>query len=190
MRDNNKIYEVEIKARIDQGEYKRLCKYLNPFFINASIYEDAYYDNKSGLLAEDERELRIRKIKTQNNTKCLLTYKDKPFDERTKSKPEYEVEVENAEVMKAIITKLGYVEKVDLTKECINYELQKSRYKLKITLVYIKRIKQYFVEIEVPEKDKSRISMANAILYECLNELMVDQSKLTNIYYTDLIKNQ
>ena len=103
------MYEVELTARLKDYEQTRTqIQKLNIDSHYKLDYDDRYYDINAKLTQEDQ-EFRLR-TKTNLDTaeaKHYLTFKDKPFEQVTRSKPEYETLVLDHYNTEQILFKLG-----------------------------------------------------------------------------------
>lgn len=182
------MLEVELKARINNiKEHEDLIKRLSPLKIEIVTYYDTYLDTEDAILRIDDRELRVRSI-TDGKSEVILTYKDKPFDEETKSKSELEVKLDNHEGMIEILKGLGFIIDIIITKRCKNYYFNYMGYPILATLVRIEELDSWFIEIETLVKMLDQVCTAKNTLYELFSYLNISRSAITAEYYTDLVR--
>lgn len=187
-----KIYEVELKARLKTGQIGDIAKILKDVYkcqAKRCIYNDTYFDTISKDFFKTERELRLRKIITDQAEKVLLTYKDPPFDNLSKSKCEREVKVSSREETSAILGHLGYIEDISFEKHCINFQVKYRSFEILATLVSMSELEQDFIEVEVLTNNTDAITQINEVLHEFLSRLNVAPEQLTNEYYTDMVRH-
>lgn len=105
------MIECEIKLKIKNPEEIKNKLLSLGFTESARLTEtDTYFDNQNGDIRSNDNALRIRETinHTKNHTYCQINYKGKKLDNKTMSRPEYEVEVSSAEDMAKILSFLGY----------------------------------------------------------------------------------
>lgn len=185
------MYEVELKARLKAGQIEEIKNLIeNTYRCNSEIcvYHDTYFDNRGQDLMKSERELRLRRITRMMDESIFLTYKEKPFDQLSKSKLEHEVIVSNYDESAAILKLLGYSEDIRLLKHCINYSLEYRSWPILITLVRINELNQDFIEVEVQTEQAELINSIFNVMHEFMLNLNIMPDQLTNEYYTDLFR--
>ena len=109
-----------------------------------ALYCDVYFDAPDGALTASGRELRLRRI----GNETVLTAKTPPFDAPTASKEEFETTVADPEAMAAILSALGYVPRVTLTKRCRRHHGAFAGLSLSVAVVTVDFDPRTFVEIE------------------------------------------
>lgn len=182
------MYEVELKAIIKDKQ--KILDNLHSLGYHQSenvIYEDVYFDS-DGTFKQSEQELRIRKKQYSARTETVLTYKEAPFDKKTKSKPEYEVILSDFEEAIAIFLKLGYEIVVRFEKRCTIFLIPYKDIMLELALVQITGLDQYFIEIESLVSEPTKTASTLSLLYEFLANLEIQKNQLTAEYYTDIVK--
>lgn len=182
------MFEVELKAVIkNKEEVLSLLGKLDPSKRENVIYHDTYFDSIDKGLTNKERELRVRKI-SNSDTKIVLTYKGEPFDKISKSKPEYEVIVDNHDNILNILKFLGFQIDIEFSKDCLNLSFEFNDYNILATLVKIPELDLEFIEIETIVNDKNQIASAMENLYSLIEYLKIDKIDLTSKYYTELVR--
>lgn len=181
------MYEVEMKAEITEEGYHKFNHLWVQHLTNISQYIDIYYDHKDNRLKDSERELRIRQVLSGQVTTIFVTYKESPFDDLSKSKPEHEVVVDNFETMVKIVEGLGYLEEISLEKACHNYRLHQKGYEYLLTTVFVEELNRYFLEVEIQETDLLGIPSATKAIYDFLESVGIQRHQLTHAYYTDMV---
>jgi len=87
------MYEVELKTRLYKGQKEVIQETITALFEcnwESGIYHDTYFDTANRDFTISERELRLRKILIGGRETILITYKEPPFDESSKSKNEHD----------------------------------------------------------------------------------------------------
>lgn len=140
------MIEAELKARVSDPEAVRahLTRLAPP---TAATYRDRYFDWPDHRLDAAGTETRVRTIATATGTRHVLTYKEPPVD-ASGSKPEHETEVADPEPVVAMLTGLGLVPLVELTKECENYRFLRGPWAIVATLVTVPELDGHFLEVE------------------------------------------
>ena len=142
------MYEVELKAGVSDVE--RLRSTLDSLAGSPEFksYDDIYFNNRDDLVA-DEKELRLRRIESDAGAEVVLTFKDKPFDPVSKSKPETEIKVSSQSQMLRILELLDFYIDVRLKKICSIYRLEWNGCKTEITLATVPELAASFLEAEI-----------------------------------------
>lgn len=179
------MFEVELKAKIENLD--SFSSIIEGFSStpDRKKYEDTYFNNKTNIV-EEERELRVRLVETSN--KVILTYKGSPFDDTSKSKSEIEINVSDKNNTIEILLKLGFVIDIQFQKICTIYQFNWNQYDIELTIAEIPELEASFVEIETLVSSVSKTSAAFDALYSLLEHLQIDKSDITNEYYTDAVR--
>ena len=182
------MYEVELKAKIENLD--ELLSILTEISVNPKNkkYEDTYFNNETDMVAQ-ERELRVRLIETNGSNKVLLTYKDPPFDDASKSKPEIEVNVSDQKKIVEILLNLGFKIDIQFQKICTIYNFNWNQYDIELTVARVPELNASFVEIETMVSNKNNTAEAFEVLHSLLSHLKIPLSDITNEYYTDAVRN-
>lgn len=185
------MFEVEIKARLTHGQYQDIENILQRDFqcqLLSYLYHDTYFDTPNNELTATGRELRLRRVNGHMQERVLLTSKEPPFDEITRSKVEHEIEVSNYDEAMALVTTLGFIEDVAFQKHCRVYSVDFSSYQVEIALVEIAELPEKYIELEILISDAEHVNESMAILHELTTLLHIDPDQITNEYYTDLVR--
>lgn len=144
------MIEAELKARVD-----------NPARVRAALaaladaeratYRDTYYDWPGHRLDAEGTEVRLRTIEMAAGTRYVLTYKQ-PAVDASGSKPEHETTVTDPAPVTAMLSGLGMVTLVALTKHCENYRFDRDGRALLATLVTVPELDGVFIEVETMAK--------------------------------------
>ncbi|UNZ18242.1 class IV adenylate cyclase [Streptomyces sp. 891-h] len=180
------MIEAELKARVrDPNAVKqRLDEYAVG---RAEVYRDTYYDTSEGQLGARDAELRVRTVRSETETRSLLTYKEAKVDEASGSKPEHETRVENAEAVHRMLQGLGYEPVIAFEKRCRNYDVQARGRLMLATLVQVPEIDGTFIELETLVQDEADVQAALADVRAVLESLGIEDADLTRELYTDAV---
>lgn len=182
------MFEVELKAKIKKREEVLiLLNKLNPIKTEEVEYFDTYFDTSKKDFLKSEKELRVRKI-SNGNTRVMLTYKNEPFDEISKSKPEYEVLVDNHKNIITILNFLGYKREIQFSKKCLNISLTFNGQSILASLVNVPELGLDFIEVETLVKNLNSTEDAMKNLFALFRYLKIEKSAMTSQYYTDLVR--
>jgi len=174
------------------GQIEDIAKILNHTYKchpEKCVYRDTYFDTISKDFFNSERELRLRKVIIDKAERILLTYKETPFDNASKSKCEYEIRVSSHEEASIILGNLGYTEDINFQKHCTNFQVKYRSLEILVTLVSMRELKQDFIEVEVQSDEADSINQIYEVLHEFLPLLEVASEQLTSEYYTDMVRN-
>jgi len=182
------VIEAELKARVHPPEavIRQLDERASA---RIEVYRDTYYDRPDGSLAKADQELRVRTVRGVDGTRTVLTFKDAAVDDASRSKPEHETRVEDAEAAHAILGGLGYVEVIAFEKHCRNYEFEARGRQLLATLVRVPEIDGTFLEVETLV-DEDGVSGALDDIHSVLIELGIGTEDLTRETYTGAVAAQ
>ncbi|MGK5632008.1 class IV adenylate cyclase [Streptomyces sp. URMC 123] len=181
------MIEAELKARVRAVEdvRRRLEKRA---VAQVEVYRDTYYDDASGSLAAEGRELRVRTVHGAEGTRSLLTYKGATVDRASGSKPEHETGVADPEATHAVLRGLGYRVTVAFEKRCSNYAFEAADRRMLATLVRVPEIDGTFVELETLVADEKDMKAALGDVRSVLRNLGIEDDDLTTELYTDAVR--
>lgn len=176
--------EAEVKARVQYPDQVRqhLAQWVDA---EIATYSDTYF-HRGPELAEDDRELRVREVRTDDNTINLLTYKGATVDADSGSKGEWETSIADAETMRTILVRLGFEVYVALTKDCTNYRFDRDGRSILATIVRVPEIDDTFIEVETTAEE-SELDAALAAVRDVLRELGIGPADETRETYTGAV---
>jgi adenylate cyclase class 2 len=180
--------EAELTAVVREPEHVR-AKLAERAEAEHCVYADTYYDRPDHSMDRDGYELRVRTITTGNDRRVVLTYKEPPVDEQSRSKPEHETTVADPVVMGTIFDGLGLVELISLEKHCDNYRFIADSRDMLATVVTIPELNgQTFIELEtMAERDDLKAALAS--VRAVLDDLGVTEDDAVTASYTDMVAN-
>lgn len=186
------MYEVELKANITAIEsdvLKRLREHSSGPS-EREVYFDKYFDTPNGDFSKQDRELRLRSVSCMDGraSRSVLTCKDPPFDESSKSKVEYETLVGDPSAMETILTTLGFVEQLAFEKRCEHFKVGHDGYDVVASVVTLPDISGVFLEVEIQVAALEQTAAAKGSLVTLLRLLGVSETNVTAEYYTDLVR--
>ncbi|GAB3669154.1 hypothetical protein GCM10027589_36240 [Actinocorallia lasiicapitis] len=180
------MIEAELKAHVRDPEdlRKRLGLLATP---EHSLYSDTYYDLPGHPLTAEGRELRVRVVETAGLRRTVLTYKEPAVDEASQSKPEHETVAADPSVLDTVLTALGAVHLVALTKNCANYRFTSRGRDMLATVVQVPELDGTFIELETMAADDD-LAAALADVRAVLAELGIEPGDLTTEQYTEAVE--
>lgn len=119
------MLEVEVKAHV--SDFRHIKKRLAE--IGAKEYkfehqEDAYFNAPHKDFAKTDEALRIREIPQKEGSDIILTYKGAKLDNKSKTRQEIEVKIDDKEKTAAILQNLGFKAVQTIKKDRIIYLFQ------------------------------------------------------------------
>lgn len=106
------MYEIEIKARAQHETVRKKLINMGAIAVETEKHLDIYYNSPYRDFCTTDEALRIRSV----NGKSILTYKGKKIDTVSKTRPEYETEVDG-ESAREILNALGFIESGVVSKQ-------------------------------------------------------------------------
>lgn len=191
------MIEVEIKAHIQNPDdlRQRFIK-ENGTYQFSLLHEDTYYNMPIELrdFRETDEALRIRKSvkyireKPQDKQKSYyITYKGAKLDTSTKTRKEMETKIDDGEILKGILKKLGFREVLTVKKERELYTFNYQDKKIEVLIDYLPILEQHFIEVELLVKEESRIPQARERLFSFLKSFNIDKQNSIRKSYLELI---
>lgn len=181
------MIEAELKARVREPD--RVCaelRLLAPETV--AVYRDVYYDRPDRGLTSADRELRVRVIETAEGRRCVLTYKDAAVDSASGSKPEHEIQADDATTLGVILAGLGFEPVIAFEKQCTNFSLFVYGRPMTATLVRVPELDgQTFLEVESLVDAIEHVQPVLADIRRLLAELGIAEADLTTELYTDAV---
>lgn len=178
--------EAELKARVRDADHMHavLRGWADE---QLATYVDTYFDTPGGTLAAEDRELRVREVRTAEGTRSVLTYKGKAVDSASGSKPETETTIGDAAALREVLVALGFVVDIAFEKRCSNYRFERDNRPMLATVVQVPEVDGTFVEVETIV-DEPDLSPALAAVRAVLADLGIDPEDQTTETYTDAVK--
>ena len=137
-------FEIEAKLKVDSLEsIAESLEILDAEFVEVQMQTDSYFDNNAQTMKKSDQCLRIRKQRTEKETKMFLTYKGRKQQDNFKKRQEIDIPVpadsEADELLKALEFKKALV-----------IEKKRSLWKLDDCLVALDEVSGLgnFIEIE------------------------------------------
>jgi adenylate cyclase class 2 len=178
------LIEAELKAVVRDPEH--VMAQLDALAEGRpQVYQDTYYDLPDGSIMGSDRELRVRTVHGQQETRSVLTYKGARVDV-SGSKPEHETRVDDPEAVHAMLAGLGYVKAIAFEKRCRNYEFEHAGRKMLATLVRVPELDGTFLELETLV-EQEELAPALGDVRAVLESFGISDTDLTTEQYTDAV---
>jgi adenylate cyclase class 2 len=101
--------EIEAKLKIDSlQEVENKLRQLGAEFLAEQMQTDYHFDDANGTLTKTDRCLRLRLQRSDENEQFFLTFKGPKEKSNFKKRHEIQIEIEDADSMRKLLTALGY----------------------------------------------------------------------------------
>ncbi|WP_340820087.1 class IV adenylate cyclase [Methanolobus sp. WCC4] len=113
------MLEIEVKARADHQQAKELLTDMGAHFIGVQHHSDTYFNAPHRDFGNTDEALRIRSV----DGRSVMTYKGKKLDTVSKTREEFETDVDGGNT-RSILLALGFYESgvVKKIREVFKYE--------------------------------------------------------------------
>lgn len=178
------MIEVEVKAKIDSfKEMEEKLEKLGAEKTKHEFQEDLYFNSPVVDFAKTDEALRIRTTKQNDETNIFITYKGPKIDQKSKTRKEIEMGIEDSQKCAGIFEEIGFnkVRAVRKNRQYCKYE------NFEISLDDVEGLTPY-MEIEVELNDGEDYSEAQNSIFELFEELgITDGFERTS--YLELLEN-
>ncbi|WP_407393420.1 class IV adenylate cyclase [Methanobrevibacter sp.] len=178
------MIEVEVKAKIDSfKEIEEKLEKLGAEKSKHEFQEDIYFNSPVVDFAKTDEALRIRTTKQNDETNIFITYKGPKIDQKSKTRKEIEMGIEDSQKCAGIFEEIGFnkVRAVRKNRQYYKYE------NFEISLDDVEGLTPY-MEIEVELNDGEDYSEAQNSIFELFEELgITDGFERTS--YLELLEN-
>ncbi|MGH3900802.1 MAG: class IV adenylate cyclase [Pseudonocardiaceae bacterium] len=179
--------ETELKTRVHDIDRVRGLLRQRAAEQN-SMYADSYFDTPDLALTHNGCELRVREVHTDDDAAVtLLTYKGAPVHAASRSKPETETTVGDADALRAVLAALGFEVLIAFEKRCSNYRFTAAGQPLLATLVYVPELEETFLEIETIVDFETDVGPALEVIRQVMGQLELDRNDETTEAYTEAV---
>ncbi|GFO96252.1 adenylate cyclase [groundwater metagenome] len=173
------MIEVEVKARIKypkRAERSIIALGASPIGIEAQA--DTYYSAPYRDFAKTDEALRIR---VQDN-KYFLTYKGHKMDSISKTRKEYEVEVNDADCMGNILSSLSFTPVATIVKK-------RKKYRLGDFIISLDEVRNLgcYMEVEVSLRDSKSHEEKVESIFRLFEKLGISRDESIRKSYLEMI---
>jgi adenylate cyclase class 2 len=169
------MIEIEIKARASHQHLKKMLADMGADFFGVENHSDTYYNSPNRDFAQTDEALRIRSV----NGRSVLTYKGQKLDTISKTREEFETEVDG-ENARSILLALGYFESGNVSKKREIYKLDD----ITIVLDTVEGLGE-FMEVEIVAEENSE--EAKEKMFAFLEELGIRQEDTIRTSYLEMV---
>lgn len=138
--------EIEVKLKINSpANTEQKLTELGAEFVAEQLQKDYFFDDTNAALTASDRCLRLRRQSVAGGERFFLTYKGARERSNFKKRAEIEIEINDVQATKKLLSALGY-------KEVLTIEKKRRLWKLGQCSVALDRLPLLgdFVEIEGP----------------------------------------
>ena len=171
------MIEIEVKARADHERIKYLLNDLGARAIGVEHHCDTYYNAPHRDFSITDEALRIRIV----NDRAVLTYKGKKLDTVSKTRKEFETDVDAA-IMRSILLSLGFVKSGVVKKTRAVFEFED----LAICLDSVDGLGE-FIEVESIVESESDVELHRARVFEFMEKLGIGQGDSIRVSYLEML---
>ena len=174
------MYEVELKLPADHDALGPRLEAAGSF--RGDVRQaDTYYDAPHRSFAETDEALRLRRETREASTETRLTYKGPLVEVESKTRPEYETALENAEAAARILDALGYSPVATVEKE-------RSLYAVEGYTVALDRVAGLGESLEVErDADEGSMTAVREGAYDVCRSLGLDPTDQLRTSYLGLL---
>ncbi|GBF35873.1 class IV adenylate cyclase [Methanofervidicoccus abyssi] len=181
------MIEVELKVRLKKDEIPNLIRKLeNLGFKKYTKMEeiDTYFNGIDRDFRKTDEALRVRKAVDfhKKYINYYLTYKGPKIDDKSKTREEYQVIVNDGDVTKVILEKLGFKSLPPIKKI---REIYKNSGDITVSIDEVEGI-GYFAEFEKTVKSESEREDAMKDLMDLIRSLNISDERLIRLSYLEL----
>ncbi|MDY0388088.1 MAG: class IV adenylate cyclase [Methanolobus sp.] len=172
------MLEIEVKARADHQQVKELLAGMGANFIGVQHHCDTYFNAPHRDFANTDEALRIRSV----NGRSVMTYKGKKLDTISKTREEFETDVEGGNA-RSILLALGFYESgvVKKTREIFKFK------NLTICLDNVQGLGE-FIEVEITAE--SDIEFHRKQIFTFLEKLDIGEEDSIRTSYLEMVLEQ
>jgi len=163
------MIEVEVKGYANDEVFSKVRKSFD--LIRKERHEDSYFGHPCRDFASTDEALRIRIKRFDGHFEAFLTYKGPKMDDKSKTREEIEVSIEDPNGYSKILRKLGFFKVATLTKTREVYFVEKG---VTLALDDVDGLGK-FVEAEALTEDASRVDETVERLIKLLKDVGVER---------------
>ncbi len=173
------MIEIEVKARVDDPKrLERAIVALGATPIGIENQTDTYYNSQYNDFGKTDEALRIR---VQDGS-YFLTYKGPKMDRVSKTRKEFQVDINDADGMGKILTSLGFFSVATVTKKRKNFRLGDFI----IALDDVRNLGN-FMEIEIAVKDSKKYEEKVELIFKFIEKLGISRKSTIRSSYLEMI---
>jgi adenylate cyclase class 2 len=173
------MIEVEVKARVkDPKNVERSIIALGASPTGIEVQADTYYSAPYRDFAKTDEALRIR----VHDNNCFLTYKGPKMDTISKTRKEYEIEVNDADCMGNILSSLSFTPVATIVKK-------RKKYRLGDFIISLDEVRNLgdFIEAEVSIRDSKLHEEKVECIFRLFEKLGIRRDESIRMSYLEMI---
>jgi len=182
-------FEVEVKVPItDAEEMKQKLFDSGANQLNGEVQVDTYFDHPCRTFHDTDEAVRVRTRRPLDDAELdlshalnELTYKGPKIDQKTKTRLEYSVEINDVNAMTAILENLGFKSVAKVSKKRTFYNL----HEITISIDDVEHV-GLFLELESIVHKKSELESAKMTIFNLLDELGIDSGQSVRESYLEI----
>jgi len=178
-REKASMYEVEVKVRADHAAVRDHLDEAGADSRGTVVQADTYYDAPDRDFAETDEAVRIRREERDGEWTTKLTYKGPKIDAQSKTREEFEVEVDSDDTLAAILEGMGFTEAAVVRKTRAYFRLGEYT----VVLDAVEGLGE-FVEVEIESAD---VEAARGGAMDVLDRLGLDPDEQIRTSYLGLL---
>ena len=171
------MIEIEVKARADHERIKDLLTGLGARAIGVEHHCDTYYNAPHRDFSITDDALRISMV----NGRAVLTYKGEKLDAVSKTREEFETDVDGA-IMRNILLSLGFVESGVVKKTRALFEMEE----LTICLDSVDELGE-FIEVETMAQSELDVDERRTHIFRFMERLGIEQEDSIRVSYLEML---
>jgi len=175
------MYEVEVKVAADLAAVAERLDELGATRTAAVEQVDTYYDAPHREFAETDEALRVRRETRDSDTEARITYKGPLVETESKTREEFETQIDDGQTADAIFENLGFTPAATVRKDRRFYRYDGYT----VTLDDVEGVGE-FVEVET-ETDEAGVEQAREGAYEVLETLGLNPDDQIRTSYLGLL---
>lgn len=173
------MIEIEVKARVDDPKrLERAIVSLGATPVGIENQTDTYYNSQHSDFGKTDEALRVR----VQDGRYFLTYKGPKMDRVSKTRKEFQVDINDADGMGKILTSLGFFPVATVTKKRKNFRLGDFI----IALDDVRNLGN-FMEIEIPVKDSGKYEEKVELIFKFIEKLGISRKSTIRSSYLEMV---
>ena len=170
---------MEVKAHVKNiNELEQVILQDNGQYLKTVHQRDIYFKHPARNFAKTDEALRIR---CEEDDRARVTYKGPKLDRKSKSREEFEVEINNPEILEQIFVNLGFVPVPGVEKIRKLYKLGD----MTISLDEVKDVGE-FIEVEIETASKNDYKAKRNLIFAQLKKWGIQKSQRERLSYLEL----
>lgn len=173
------MIEIEVKARVDDArKLERAIIAMGATPIGIENQADTYYNSQYNDFGKTDEALRIR----AQNGKYFLTYKGPKMDSVSKTRKEFQVGINDADIMGKILTSLGFFPVATVTKK-------RKSFRLGDFIIALDDVRNLgnFMEIEIAVNDSKKYEEKVELIFRFIEKLGISRESTIRSSYLEMV---